>query len=403
VNALAARAGALALALGAGDAPAPQAAPAAPPAAATAPASAPVATDAGLRRQVTEAVDGAREWLVAHQNKDGSFGSFKSERWWEISASVPSAHEAFRFATSALCVMALDQCARPNEATAKGASRGIDWMLAHNKVKRNDGSEFYNTWALGYGLQSYGEYLARHPEDPRKAAIGAAIRETLDRLPHYQVIDGGFAYYDFGVQAQPPSWSSTSFTTATVLIGIERAQKLGFMAPPKVVEKATKLLASNQIPEGSYLYGRYLWTRPRMGINLPKGSACRTPGNDYALELFGQPPKRGAYVESLENLCTKYVGFQQIAVHRPIPHEAWYNISGYFYLYGFYYAAVVLEEKLPVDEQHRLFPALARGVLYCREKDGSFWDYPMYDYHYQYGTAYALLALSRAPKGCFDS
>jgi hypothetical protein len=146
------------------------------------------------------------------------------------------------------------------------------------------------------------------------------------------------------------------------------------MAPPHVVEKATKLLASNQIPEGSYLYGRYLWTRPRMGINLPKGSACRTPGNDYALELFGQPPKRGAYVESLENLCTKYVGFQQIAVHRPIPHEAWYNISGYFYLYGFYYAAVVLNEKLPEDEQRRLFPALARGVLYCKEKDGSFWD-----------------------------
>ena len=90
-------------------------------------------------------------------------------------------------------------------------------------------------------------------------------------------------------------------------------------------------------------------------------------------------------------------------MHRPIPHEAWYNISGYFYLYGFYYAAVVLNEKLPDDEQRRLFPALARGVLYCKEKDGSFWDYPMYDYHYQYGTAYALLALSRAPKGFFDA
>jgi hypothetical protein len=359
--------------------------------------------DEGLRQQVTQAVDGAREWLVAHQHRDGYFGSFKTERWYEISASIPSAHEAFRFATTALGVMALDQCARPTEAAAKGASRGIDWMLAHDKVKRFDGSEFYNTWALGYGLQCYGEWLARHPEDPRKAAIGAAIQETLVRLPAYQVIDGGFAYYDFGVQAQPPSWSSTSFTTATVLIGIDRVQKQGFQAPPKVVEKATKLLASNQIPEGSYLYGRYLWTRPRMGINLPEGSACRTPGNDYALELFGKVPKRGAYVESIENLVTKYVGFQQIAVHRPIPHEAWYNISGYFYLYGFYYAAVVLNEKLPEAEQRRLYPPLARGVLYCRESDGCFWDYPMYDYHESYGTAYALLALSRAPKGYFGA
>jgi len=380
---------AFALALGAGDG-ASQSAP-------------PAATDEGLRRQVTAAVDGARDWLVAHQHPDGYFGSFKTERWYEISASIPSAHEAFRFATTALGVMALDQCARPSEAAAKGASRGIDWMVAHDKVKRYDGSEFYNTWALGYGLQCYGEWLARHPEDPRKPAIGAAIQETLARLPHYQVIDGGFAYYDFGVQAQPPSWSSTSFTTATVLVGIDRVQKLGFQAPPKVVEKATKLLAQNQIPEGSYLYGRYLWTRPRMGINLPEGSACRTPGNDYALELFGKAPKRGAYVESIENLVTKYVGFQQIAVHRPIPHEAWYNISGYFYLYGFYYAAVVLDEKLPEAEQRRLYPPLARGVLYCRESDGCFWDYPMYDYHESYGTAYALLALSRAPKGFFGA
>ena len=193
------------------------------------------------------------------------------------------------------------------------------------------------------------------------------------------------------------------FTTATVLVGIDRVQKLGCMAPGRVVEKAVTRLAADQIPEGSFLYGRYLWERPRMGINLPKGSACRTPGNLYALECFGREPKRGAYVEALENLAIKYVGFQQIAVHRPIPHEAWYNISGYFYLYGFYYASVVMNEKLPDAEQQRLFPALARGVLYCHQPDGSFWDYPLYDYHYAYGTAYALLSLSRAPKGWLDA
>ena len=365
-------------------------------------AAAPVAAD-DFRKQVLDALIGAREWLVAHQNADGSFGTHDSPRWFEVSASVPSAHEAFQFATSALAVMALDQCARPTEAAAKAAGHGIDWMLAHNKVKKHDGSEFYNTWTLGYGLQCYGEWLARHGDDPRKPALEKAIRETLDRLPNYQITDGGFAYYDFNVQSQPPSWSSTSFTTATVLVGIDRVQKLGCMAPPRVVDKAVKRLAADQIPEGSFLYGRYLWERPRMGINLPKGSACRTPGNLYALECFGREPKRGAYVEALENLAIKYVGFQQITVRRPIPHEAWYNISGYFYLYGFYYASVVMNEKLPEAEQRRLFPALARGVLYCRQPDGSFWDYPLYDYHNAYGTSYALLSLSRAPKGFFEA
>ena len=86
-------------------------------------------------------------------------------------------------------------------------------------------------------------------------------------------------------------------------------------------------------------------------------------------------------------------------MRRPIPHEAWYNISGYFYLFGFYYASLVLDEKLPDDEKRRLYPHLANGVLYCRQPDGSFWDYPLYDYHYHYGSAFALLALSTAPVG----
>jgi hypothetical protein len=353
-----------------------------------------------LRATVVAAIDGGRDFLVSHQNQDGSFGTFHTARVNEVTADVPGSLEAFSVATSALCVMALDQCARPTKEASAAASRGVDFLLAHKRVKRPNGGEFYNTWTLGYGLQSLCEWLARHPDDARKDAVTAACRELLDRLPSYQVVDGGFAYYDFAAQTIPPSWSSTSFTTASVLVGVARAQKLGLAAPKGVVEKAVARLSADQTPEGSFLYGRYLWSRPRMGINEPKGSACRTPANLYALDQFGTAPKRkDAYVEALDNLCVKYVGFQQIAVHRPIPHEAWYNISGYFYLYGFYYAALVLDEKLPIEQQRRLYPDLARGVLYCREKDGSFWDYPLYDYHQSYGTAFALLALSRAPKG----
>ena len=44
--------------------------------------------DPGLHRRVADAFEGGRDWLVAHQNQDGSFGSFKTERWYEISASI---------------------------------------------------------------------------------------------------------------------------------------------------------------------------------------------------------------------------------------------------------------------------------------------------------------------------
>ncbi len=361
-------------------------------------------TGEALRREVVNAIDTGRDWLVANQNADGGFGTHHTARGWEILATVPGSLEAFHVATSALCVMALDQCARPSDASAAAASKGVDFLLANHKVGRPNGMEFYNTWALGYGLQALGEWGLRHPDDTRLPAVKAACRSMLDRLPSYQILDGGFSYLDFDLQSIPPSDSEMTFTTATVLIGIERAQRLGEAAPAGLVKKALDRLAAGQTPEGSFLYGRYLWQMPRRGINEPKGSACRTPGNLYALAAFDHAPRRKvAWHDAVDNLVNRYVGFQQIAVRRPVPHEAWYSISGYFYLYGFYYASLVLAEKLPIEAQQELYPSLARGVLYCRQPDGSFWDYPLYNYHYHYGTAFSLLALSRAPAGWLDT
>jgi len=30
-----------------------------------------------------------------------------------------------------------------------------------------------------------------------------------------------------------------------------------------------------------------------------------------------------------------------------------------------------------------------------QEKDGSWWDFPLYNYHQQYGTAFALMSLGK--------
>ena len=85
-----------------------------------------------------------------------------------------------------------------------------------------------------------------------------------------------------------------------------------------------------------------------------------------------------------------------MGVRRPIPHESWYSISGYFYLYGQAYGARLLSE-CPSDVQDRLRPRLIEAVTFCRQPDGSYWDYPLYDYHSAYGTAFALIALACVP------
>jgi hypothetical protein len=68
------------------------------------------------------------------------------------------------------------------------------------------------------------------------------------------------------------------------------------------------------------------------------------------------------------------------------------SISGYFYYYGHFYAAGVIDQ-LPAGERPYFQQHLAHTLLPLQEKDGSWWDYPFYDYHQQYGTAYAVYTL----------
>ena len=66
--------------------------------------------------------------------------------------------------------------------------------------------------------------------------------------------------------------------------------------------------------------------------------------------------------------------------------------------YGHLYASFCIEtlhsEDRPIYRQ-----ALASILVPLQEKDGSWWDFPFYDYHRQYGTAMALLSLKR----CLES
>ncbi len=90
-------------------------------------------------------------------------------------------------------------------------------------------------------------------------------------------------------------------------------------------------------------------------------------------------------------------GWLSVARKRPIPHESWFQNSGYFFYYGHYYAGLCLS-FLPPEERGPHQDQLAHVLLALQEKDGSWWDYPMFDYHQEYGTAFGLMALERAKR-----
>ena len=134
--------------------------------------------------------------------------------------------------------------------------------------------------------------------------------------------------------------------------------------------------------------------RPMMEINRPAGSLGRSQACNLALRTWGATNITDKVLtEWLERFVVRneWLG---MARKRPVPHESWFQVAGYFFYYGHYYA-ILCADALPKAESaiyRKQIPAL---LLPIQEKDGSWWDFPLYNYHQQYGTAFALMTLAR--------
>ncbi len=347
--------------------------------------------EASIRRGVA--------FLVSHQNKDGSWGS-PSLTGVAIIAGIGS-HHAFGVAVTSLSVSALIELDDESEAVRRAIERGESYLLKELPlVRRDDSMLIYNVWAHGYGIQALCRMYRRLPDEGRREAIRDQIRHQFDRLARYESVEGGWGYYDFGAGTQRPDSSSTSFVNAAVLVALHEAREIGVEPPPRLVRRAVEATESQRKPDFSYLYGTYLRQRPTMGINRPGGSLGRSQACNLALRLWGDPKVTdGVIREWLDRLIVRN-GWLDMGRKKPIPHESFFMVAGYFYYFGHYYAAREIE-LLPEADRPFYRDHLARILMNVQEPDGSWWDYPLYEYHRPYGTAFALMSLRlcRKPAG----
>ena len=349
-------------------------------------APAPTAVERGRR-----ALEAGIDFLIRTQNEDGSWGYHAQVRPYAIYAPVPGAHRAFKVATSALALMALWEADRDDEKIRDARLKGARFLIEHARVKRSHGRELYCIWAFGYGLQALSRCIAAPCEGLDIAAARKTAAELVTGLERSQCVDGGWGYFDFNARTYKPSGVSMSFCTGLILLALYEAREVGIEIPEKMVRAAVISLRRCRTPEGGYVYSFNWRYAPNGLINRHGGSLTRTPGNNLALYRMSHGIDKEELEKGVRTLLRKK-RFTRMASRRPVPHESWFMVSGYFYLFGYFYAGEccrLLPEKVLAEVRD----GLIEEILYVRMPDGSFLDYPFYGYDKPYGTAYAVLAL----------
>ena len=338
------------------------------------------------------------DYLISSQNPNGSWGGPTRTKGLNIYAPVPGAHHAFRSGASALALYGILESDDRRPATVACIEKAEAWFLKElPRLRRADLTTTYNVWGHAYGLRALSAlYRYREGDQARRAALRELAVEQVAMLKRYEDVDGGWGYLDFNTFTRKPSGIPTSFTTATVLIALYEAREvMGLALPEKEVARSVRAIQKQRTPDFAYVYSISHQYRPRYYINRPAGSLSRSQVCNAALRYFGD---EAVTDEILKTWLERFVhrnGWIDIARKRPVPHETHFANSGYFYYYGFYYANDCIA-FLPEDERLPYYHHLSRILLDKQEKDGSWWDYPLYTYHQPYGTGYALTTLARA-------
>jgi len=343
------------------------------------------------------------EFLLKSQNKDGSWGSARRTKDVNIYAPVPGAHTSYRVGVSALAVMALietesdwPQTLGDWAETLGAIDRGAAYLLATLPTVRRDGGDvLYNIWAHAYGIRALVRMDARAKDDPaRQARIRRLIEQQVEFLRRFECLSGGWGYYDFSYHTQQPATMAMPFMTGSVLIALHEAAGVGVAVPQRLVDRGLAEIRRARRPDMTYAYSdRHLFQGYR-AINVPAGSLGRSQVCNLALRTWGDPKITDAVLETWLDRLMAREGWLSRARKMPVPHESFFQIAGYFYYYGLFYAAACIDQ-LPPQRRGHFQDHLGRILIQLQEKDGSWWDYPLYDYHQTWGTAMALMSLHR--------
>mgnify|MGYP003694119261 CR=1 FL=1 len=272
-------------------------------------------------------------------------------------------HHSWTVATTGLVCMTLLDTNKGLEANGP-LDRGIDYLIANADVKRPADWDIDNSWGLIYGLQGISRALAadRYKNSPKRDAMKKAAATMVKGLEEYQTPEGA------GPTTPPPTprgapagWPPRSRRARRCWRSSTR-KRPGWKCKKDVPGGRARGEALPAADRRVHLYARA--AAERVG-DQPRGDrpseriALADPGlQSCALPRGGQEhhPRRPA--QGLDDFF-EYHEFLDVGLHKPIPHEAFYAVAAYFYLFGHHYASQVIE-ALPQKERESYWEAPRR-------------------------------------------
>ena len=339
-------------------------------------------------------LDRALAFLVNTQGTDGHWGSGAMEGLLDSGYAVTSWKD-WQIGAHGLALMALMESPETPERRAV-LEKGLQWMLAVDDPKRGNAWDDDTVWAALYTYIA----LERAAVDPRfqspawRQKIDGRAGLALKFLAEHQVPLGGWGYYDFPYPTETPKWA-TSFATACVVPALNDGLKLGWKVDRPMLDRARDYVRSCALPNGAYEYD--LNPIPRISggemINNVKGSLGRIQVCNWALAATGEKSVTADKLREGLSAFFEEHKFLDVARMRPIPHEAFYANAGYFYFFGHYYCAQVIN-LLPQAEREAWHAKLRPHLAKALRDDGSTSDYHIQSWSVTAGTSFAAMALA---------
>jgi len=346
-------------------------------------------SDAAVRTAVADGIS----FLLQSQNENGSWGGTTNATMTSGFAN-PATYHCWDVGTTALASLALLKLAEGEEAEA-ATERGLDFLIENADLRRPAEWDVDNVWGLVYGLDTLAKACIhpRYRDTERGAEIRDAAQTMVTGLGKYVSPRGGWGYYANPNANWQPEWA-TSFTTAVGVLALVAAREAGLEVPSNLLDAGVRSIQRCQQPNGAFTYSvnaipRHLRLE---SINQVKGSLGRIQVCNFALKQAGVELPEESLETGIQQFF-KHHKFLDAGRNKPIPHEAYYAVAAYFYLFGHYYAAEVIN-TMPELERARYGKLLRHQVLKCQQKDGSFWDFWIASNTKPYGTAFSILSLA---------